>query len=113
MPRASLSELTSTHVNHRSNAVTITFYNKSPALALCAQDKCKINSETLEYEAHLMQPKGTSRAVIEVVPGDSDEDFLSQTPCESAVILNIRRLGKANFCLVTLDTTARPQTVRK
>ncbi|KAH9364437.1 hypothetical protein HPB48_016983 [Haemaphysalis longicornis] len=111
-PHASLNGLTSTYVNHRSNSVTITFYNKTQALAFCAQNKCKINGEILEYEAHLMHPKGTSRGLIQVDPGDSDEDLRSQTTCESAVILDIRRLGKTNYGLVTFDTTAPPRTVR-
>ncbi|KAH9379165.1 hypothetical protein HPB48_004828 [Haemaphysalis longicornis] len=59
-----------------------------------------------------MHPKGTSRGLIQVDPGDSDEDLRSQTTCESAVILHIRRLGKTNYALVTFDMTAPPRTVR-
>ncbi|KAH9376531.1 hypothetical protein HPB48_006616 [Haemaphysalis longicornis] len=111
-PHASLNGLTSTHVNHRSNSVTITFYNKTRALAFCEQNKCKINDETLEYEVYLMHPKGTCRGLIQVDPGDSDVDLRSQTTCESAVILDIRHLGKTNYALVMFDTTASPRTVR-
>lgn len=68
--------------------------------------------DRLEYEAQLMRPKGSSRGVIRVDPGDSDDVLRSQTTCESAVILDIRRLGWTNLALVTFDTPYLPRTVR-
>lgn len=45
-PHASFNAMTSTHVNHRSNSITITFYNKTQALAFCACDRCTVNGQT-------------------------------------------------------------------
>ncbi|KAH9384345.1 hypothetical protein HPB48_026353 [Haemaphysalis longicornis] len=71
-----------------------------------------IGDRNIQFEVKFCVPKGTSRGVIHVDPGDSNADLRSYTTCESANIPDIRRLGKRNCALVTFDTLIPPKTVR-
>ncbi|KAH9369464.1 hypothetical protein HPB48_014356 [Haemaphysalis longicornis] len=109
-PEDTTNGLTSTAINHRANSITITFYSADQAAKLCKQSQMIIGDRNIQFEAQVLRPKGTSRGVIRVDPGDSNADLRSHTTCESANILDIRRLGKTNWALVTFDTVIPPKT---
>ncbi|KAH9382586.1 hypothetical protein HPB48_010340 [Haemaphysalis longicornis] len=106
------NELTSTALNHRANFITITFYSAAEPAELCKQSQIIIGERNIVFEAQVLRPKGTSRGVIRIDPGDSNAHLHNHTTCEPANILGIRRLGKTNWALVTIDTVIPPKTVR-
>lgn len=110
--QADLNAYVSTKLDVRSNAITVTLYDKIHAERVSQLTHIQLNGSPFEIEAQLLHPRGTSRGVIQVDPSDTDVELKQHLTCETATILDVKRMGRSHFALVTFDTTHAPKIVR-
>lgn len=112
-PHPSLGKYMSTKMDARSNSITVTAYDSTHADRICQLHQIpRENSTPFEIEALHLRPRGTSRGVIRVDPVGTNELLRDNVDCERAAVLDVKRMGRSNFAIVTFDTPRLPKTVR-
>ncbi|KAG0429954.1 hypothetical protein HPB47_023133 [Ixodes persulcatus] len=112
-PHPSLGKYVSTRMDARSNSITVTAYDSTHADRICQLHQIpRENSTPFEIEALHLRPRGTSRGVIRVDPVGTNESLKDNVDCEHAAVLDVKRMGRSNFAIVSFDTSRLPKTVR-
>ncbi|KAG0411652.1 hypothetical protein HPB47_011219, partial [Ixodes persulcatus] len=112
-PHPSLGKYVSTRMDTRSNSITVTAYDRTHADRICQLHQIpRENSTPFEIEALHLRPRGTSRGVIRVDPVGTNESLKDNVDCEHAAVLDVKRMGRSNFAIVSFDTPRLPKTVR-
>ncbi|KAG0422905.1 hypothetical protein HPB47_001302 [Ixodes persulcatus] len=112
-PHPSLGKYVSTRMDARSNSITVTAYDSTHADRICQLHQIKReNSTPFEIEALHLRPRGTSRGVIRVDPVDTNESLKDNVDCKHAAVLDVKRMGRSNFAIVSFDTPRLPKMVR-
>lgn len=112
-PHPSLGKYVSTRMDARSNSITVTAYDSTHADRICQLHQIpRENSTPFEIEALHLRPRGTSRGVIRVDPVGTNESLKDNVDCEHAAVLDVKRMGRSNFAIVSFDTPRLPKTVR-
>lgn len=73
------------------------------------------NGQTLTLPTeirHIPNRSNSSKGVITVEPGDSNEEILNWVRCERAEVLSAQRIGKTNRAILTFDAPEAPKVVK-
>lgn len=116
-PQSYLAELASHRYDTLGNCLHITTYDETHMQRLLTVTQLQFPHAgatftlPVEIKPSLYRPN-SSRGVIDVEPGESNEEIKKWLRSEQAQILNCHRLGRTNKAVITFDSPTPPKVIK-
>lgn len=116
-PSAEMAELATYRYDKSGNCVQITVYDQEHANRILGATSLifQHNGQTVTLPIeirHIPNRSNSSRGVITVEAGESNEEILNWVRCERAEVISAQRIGKTNRAILTFDAPEVPKVVK-